>query len=1284
MLFRLLLASCLLFVLNGAKSQTAYNPFTQNIRFDPEPSVSGFACNQLVQVKFTFGMTTQDDANDWSLNPLKIHVLLEGFQFNSLTANDIEGSMKSYFNWSTNPLNPKEFIGTQNQSLPGTGTDPLNPNLNSSGEIRIALKVPASSPPSNILKVDVNLEIPNYMATFNTMLDDDESTQTQFYCGALSCSTPPQIKILPGKQFCIGDHVILKASGVPGANLQWSYPSSANVLLLDSTNTTSIIDLGSLNSSHSGWYIVTQTVPGCSISLKDSVWIDPQIKPAILSLNTTCNNGQAVVNILAQGSGLQYSINGGPFQFNNILSVNSGSTFQVGIRAADSNCMAFFEGLCVNCNSGTSCANAMSIQSNIPAISCLNQTILLQTNLTNVSGGFWSTQGDGIFDQTNCSGSTCNSAYLPGIQDKQKGYVVIGFESNDPDGLGPCESKQIYKTIFLIEEFIAPIISGQLSYCINEPLQLFAHTNSYQHGWISPSGTIWNDQEVTINQVQNQDEGFWTSIQQGASCLTRTDSVWVEINPQPVVQVSSQLQHELCAGQANGKIQINISGGSGNYLSYLNQQTANSQSGNNIVFSNLSAGTHTLSVQDLSCNAHLQTFIYTILPGTMIPTPQIGILPEYCEGETIVLQAQVASGYNVLWHCPNPYFQAIGNPVTIQAFNALSSGTFQVKTIDSNGCASAPVLFQLNIHAKPQIDSVIIVCDSLSLIANVQIQSTLSNGHLSYSLDGVQFQSQPNFSQVPAGLYTVYVRNGQSFCMDSLPIQVKNCACSINNNLLVQHPFIACGLNGFPLLATFSQNGIGSWSTNGSGNFGSINHQTNSSQATYYPSSTDLQVGFVVLSFTLSDPDGNGPCDSSIQYAKIFLRDSLSQPQIISHGALCQNDTLNLETNLNPLPVEWKRNAQVLESSKAALHIAAVQSNDAAWYHISISGFACNSYQDSLFVQVNQAPILNKQIQVSHEICAGQGNGQVVLELNGGSGQYMVKNDLGQLQQGNTPFVFKWLPSGQHLFYIADSSCRNFWIDTSIVLQPGMITPPVDSVSHQSSYCQGDSIILSAHGLSGDFEWTTPFGHFSGQSIQIANAELMHSGNYQVKRLTNGCASAPISIPIQVMPIPSIQQIDTFCDAEGGRMSIVAPVISEFSQEYSIQPGIWSADSFFHHLSNGIYPVQARISGSACYSEMEQIILNCDCHCNKEAPIEIFPNPNQGDFFVQFKLNEPVIMASVRILDYNGQLIYQKLFEPQGLMIQERVNLPTHKSGLYFLQIQLDDLVFNRPLYIER
>ncbi|MBK8685931.1 MAG: hypothetical protein IPN26_13695 [Bacteroidetes bacterium] len=253
MLFRLLLASCLLFVLNGANSQTAYNPFTQNIRFDPEPSVSGFACNQLVQVKFTFGMTTQDDANNWSLNPLKIHVLLEGFQFNSLTANDIQGNMKSYFNWSTNPLNPKEFIGTQNQSLPGTGTDPLNPNPNSSGEIRIALKVPASTPPSNILKVDVNLEIPNYMATFNTMLDDDESTQTQFYCGALSCSTPPQIKILPGNQFCMGDHIIIKASGMPGANLQWSYPSSANVLLLDSTKTTSSIDLGSLNSSHSGW-----------------------------------------------------------------------------------------------------------------------------------------------------------------------------------------------------------------------------------------------------------------------------------------------------------------------------------------------------------------------------------------------------------------------------------------------------------------------------------------------------------------------------------------------------------------------------------------------------------------------------------------------------------------------------------------------------------------------------------------------------------------------------------------------------------------------------------------------------------------------------------------------------------------------------------------------------------------------------------------------------------------------------------------------------------------------
>ena len=64
----ILLILALFFALN-AIGQTAYNPFTQNIHFAPEPTVAGFECGTVQTVTFTQGLTTQADATDWVNNP---------------------------------------------------------------------------------------------------------------------------------------------------------------------------------------------------------------------------------------------------------------------------------------------------------------------------------------------------------------------------------------------------------------------------------------------------------------------------------------------------------------------------------------------------------------------------------------------------------------------------------------------------------------------------------------------------------------------------------------------------------------------------------------------------------------------------------------------------------------------------------------------------------------------------------------------------------------------------------------------------------------------------------------------------------------------------------------------------------------------------------------------------------------------------------------------------------------------------------------------------------------
>ena len=163
-------------------AQTAYNPFTQNIHFEPEPIPAGFPCGSTQTVAFTQGLTTAADATQWANNPLTVIICLTGFTYSGSASSVVFGSYAANFDWAYDSFAPNCIIGTQKQTLPGTGSDPIFPNPLSSGDIKLTLTVPETSPIGTILAVNVNLQVPGYMSQFNSTPDDNESTQTQTYC----------------------------------------------------------------------------------------------------------------------------------------------------------------------------------------------------------------------------------------------------------------------------------------------------------------------------------------------------------------------------------------------------------------------------------------------------------------------------------------------------------------------------------------------------------------------------------------------------------------------------------------------------------------------------------------------------------------------------------------------------------------------------------------------------------------------------------------------------------------------------------------------------------------------------------------------------------------------------------------------------------------------------------------------------------------------------------------------------------------------------------------------
>lgn len=177
-----LIVLALLLSVGGALAQTAYNPFTQNIHFEPEPTVIGFSCGDTPDVVFTMGLTTADNATQWQTNPLTITICVSGFTMEGPASTVVSGAYASNFDWEYDSFAPNCLVGVQKQTLIGTGPDPLFPDPLSSGEIRVKLKVPETSPISTVLAVNVNLQVPGYMNQFNSQSDDNEATQTQTFC----------------------------------------------------------------------------------------------------------------------------------------------------------------------------------------------------------------------------------------------------------------------------------------------------------------------------------------------------------------------------------------------------------------------------------------------------------------------------------------------------------------------------------------------------------------------------------------------------------------------------------------------------------------------------------------------------------------------------------------------------------------------------------------------------------------------------------------------------------------------------------------------------------------------------------------------------------------------------------------------------------------------------------------------------------------------------------------------------------------------------------------------
>lgn len=135
------------------------------------------------------------------------------------------------------------------------------------------------------------------------------------------------------------------------------------------------------------------------------------------------------------------------------------------------------------------------------------------------------------------------------------------------------------------------------------------------------------------------------------------------------------------------------------------------------------------------------------------------------------INATATGGSGFTYSINNGAFQSSGN------FTGLSAGNYTIIAKNSNGCTGSGQFTIVNSCPGVTININATTTDAISCQAadgSIAASATGSTG-LTYSIDGINFQANGNFSNLAAGSYTITVKDGNG-CLASQNVIVQNAA----------------------------------------------------------------------------------------------------------------------------------------------------------------------------------------------------------------------------------------------------------------------------------------------------------------------------------------------------------------------------------------------------------------------------------------------------------------------------------------------------------------------------
>lgn len=452
----------------------------------------------------------------------------------------------------------------------------------------------------------------------------------------------------------------------------------------------------------------------------------------ILVTNSACgmSNGAFTCNATGGIAPLQYKINAGAYQSSGTFNTLAAGAYLLTVK--DANACTTTSNVLINAN-----AAPVLAAPNVNHVSCNNGndgTISLA-----------STGGTGAVQYSINNGVTFQTGTL------FTGLVAGNYTCVVKDNAG-CTSFAV-ATITQGTSLSMQLSTGTIS-CFG------GNNGSIQVASFGGTGT----HIYSLNGVNYQSAAVFTGLYAGnytvyvkdvTGCI-KTGVVAVS-QPTQLTNVLTQVAAN-CYGSSTGTLTAVVSGGTAAYLYSLDGisfQTTN-------VFNNLPADTFLLRVKDAN-NCQLSTSLIITQPSQITATVNTTNATCTTSNGSIMAMATGGSGSGYQYSMDGSTFSSTG------LFTNLAAGTYFIVLRDANMCQNM-VSGVITSAGGPNIGN--LSAQNVSCFGGqdgaISIQNvTGGTGALQYSKNGVNFQVNPAFTGLSAGVFIMYVKDANG-CLDTM------------------------------------------------------------------------------------------------------------------------------------------------------------------------------------------------------------------------------------------------------------------------------------------------------------------------------------------------------------------------------------------------------------------------------------------------------------------------------------------------------------------------------------